>query len=99
MFQIVNYSKAEKGFACHNRDGNAFRITFNNGYSVSLRWGVDNYCENYGKETKEFLKSKDTEIAVFNPRGEFVELAEYDDVLENQSPEQVAEIIFKYSRM
>lgn len=99
MFKTENISKAEKGFFCHNEDGNAFRITFDNGYSISLRWGVNNYCESYGKENDKFLKSKDTEVAVFNPRGEFVYLAEYDNVLENQSSEQVAEIIYKYSRM
>ena len=99
MFQIQTCHKIETGFFCHNKDGNAFKITFNNGYSVSLRWGVNNYCENYGKDNQQFLKSKDTEVAVFNPRGEFISLAEYDDVLDNQSPEQVAEIISKYSRM
>ena len=99
MLEIQSCHKTETGFWCHNKDGNGFKITFNNGYSVSLRWGIYNCCENFGKKNRKFLKSKNTEIAVFNPKGDFVELAEYDWVLDNQSPEQVAEIISKYSRM
>lgn len=98
MLQTRNVEKLSSGFCCHNKDGNAFRITFKNGFSVSLRWGVNNYCENYQKDYAEFMKSKDVEVVVFNPRGDMINLSERDTILENQTPEQIAEIIYKFSK-
>jgi len=55
-----------------------FSMTFANGNTVSIQWGVANYCEHYMKKddvklsaTKETWKSKDTEMAAWNIDGEW----------------------------
>ncbi len=35
----------------HNK---GFHITFENGWTVSVQFGVGNYCENYNNDVKEF---------------------------------------------
>lgn len=77
-------------------DGKGFQITFDNGYSISVQFGPGNYCENrdlpYDAPKKlNIFQSKDAEIAVFNPDGEFVRLDEHDDVLGRLSSEEVLE--------
>ena len=57
-----------------------FRMTFENGYSISVQWGVGNYCEkqmntNYewNESTKhDFWSSNSAEIAVFNKEGSMI---------------------------
>ena len=66
-----------------------FRMTFENGYSISVQWGVGNYCENHQKENGEwneatkhdFWSSNSAEIAVFNKEGNMIPITGY--VLEN----------------
>jgi hypothetical protein len=65
-----------------------FFIRFNNGYEVSVQFGAWLHCDG-GKATAE--------VAVFDPEGDLVKLAENNDVLGHVSPEKVAELIFDYS--
>ena len=59
-----------------------FRMTFENGFAISVQWGPENYCdrkneEDFDKPMKErFWESKSAEIAVFNKEGEFIGIAD-----------------------
>ena len=61
---------------------NGFRITCENGYSISVQFGLENYCSNRSGDSNT---SADAEIAVLNGNGGFVALSEYDDVAGYQS--------------
>ena len=64
-----------------------FRMTFGNGFSISVQWGVGNYCEK--KESGQWDEStkyaewdsNSAEIAVFDKDGEFINIRGYE--LEN----------------
>lgn len=62
MFKITN----SKGF----------HLTFPNGVTLSTQFGGGNYCDNYnfpiGTEKKENMKSNDSEIAIWNSKGEWI---------------------------
>ena len=66
-----------------------FRMTFENGFAISVQWGVGNYCEkqmntNYewNESTKhDFWSSNSVEIAVFNKEGSMIPITGY--TLEN----------------
>lgn len=72
---------------CANK---GFQMTFANGWTISVQFGVGNYCENrYGginmtwameDELKNGSESPDCEIAIFTPDGEFYKLSDYDSV-------------------
>ena len=57
-------------FVATNNKG--FQMTFENGFRISVQWGVGNYCQRkedgeYGESMKtEFWESNSAEIAVFN---------------------------------
>jgi len=82
--------------------GKGFQVTFKNGVTVSVQFGVGNYCKDYNKfpviedyikESKEQAEngSPNAEIAIFNKDGwltkEFKD--DGDDVLGYKTPEQV----------
>ena len=53
-----------------------FSMTFTNGNTISVQWGVANYCEHYMSEMDHKLsqawdvwKSKDTEMAAWDEQG------------------------------
>jgi len=60
-------------------------MRFENGYTVSVQFGPDNYCEkrvvsgNVEPSREHAWTSPDAEIAVFDPEGKFVNLGS-DDV-------------------
>ena len=81
-----------------------FRMTFENGFSISVQWGTMNYCEkkddgDFNESSKhDFWSSNSAEIAVFNKEGGMVPIAGY--ILENTdvvsgwlSTNQVAKVI------
>ena len=77
-----------------------FRMTFDNGFAISVQWGSMNYCErrNYSDEYKselkeDFIKSADAEIAVIDKDGEMLEITEHDQVIGWLSPDKVAKVI------
>ena len=65
-----------------------FSMTFGNGFSISVQWGVGNYCEKrdsgeWNEATKhDFWSSNSAEIAVFGIDGEFISISGYE--LENE---------------
>ena len=77
-----------------------FRMTFENEFSISVQWGVGNYCENHLKENGEwneatkhdFWSSNSAEIAVFNKEGEFIGIAD-DTVVGWLTTDKVAKCI------
>ena len=77
-----------------------FRMTFDNGFSISVQWGSMNYCErrNYSDEYKselkeDFIKSADAEIAVIDSEGGLLAIGEHDTVIGWLSPNKVAKVI------
>ena len=64
-----------------------FRMTFENGFAISVQWGVGNYCEKkdsgqWDEPTKhDFWSSNTSEIAVFNKEGNMIPITGY--TLEN----------------
>lgn len=71
-----------------------FRVTFNNGFVVSVQWGFGNYCEN--RRNMEGTTSKDAEVAVLDPAGGFVPLMDQgyvDDIAGWVSPEECANLM------
>ena len=75
-----------------------FRMTFENGFAISVQWGPENYCdrkneEDFDKPMKErFWESKSAEIAVFNKEGEFIGIAD-DTVVGWLTTDKVAKCI------
>ena len=75
-----------------------FRMTFENGFAISVQWGPENYCdrkneEDFDKPMKErFWESKSAEIAVFNKEGEFIGIAD-DAVVGWLTTDKVAKCI------
>ena len=68
----------------HNK---GFRMTFENGFAISVQWGVGNYCEKkdsgqWDEPTKhDYWDSNSAEIAVFGKDGEFITITNYPDVI------------------
>ena len=72
-------------FVATNNKG--FQMVFENGFRISVQWGVGNYCQRkedgeYSEPMKtEFWESTSSEIAVFNKDGEFITITNYPDVV------------------
>lgn len=81
--------KKNPGFSITHASG--FRITFDNGYTISVQFGIGNYCEHYPQllnpsgdivdrmsqpRKAEIWSSKDAEIAVLDPNDSFINLSE-----------------------
>ena len=79
--------------------GQGFRITFANGWTVSVQFGPGHYCSRKGEaysapKQAAWWESKDAETAVINPAGELVYLdCECDQVRGWQTAEDVADLI------
>ena len=61
-----------------------FKMTFNNGYTISIQFGSGNYCDE-GETTAE--------VAVWDSNGDWVRLEPNDDVRGHCSPEEVLEVM------
>lgn len=100
MHQMFGSRKKNDMFSCSKKDGNGFRIGFHNGYTVSVRFGSENYCQNNGIGTdKKFMASKDAEIAIIDPKGNLIKLDNNDTVLAYQSAEDLVALMYKYASM
>ena len=75
-----------------------FRMKFENGFSISVQWGIENYCEKKSFNTntdprKERLwESMNAEITVFDDDG-IVSIGGDDQVIGWLSPDEVAKVI------
>jgi len=79
--------------------GKGFRVEFSNGWKISVQFGHGNYCENrdvwsVGGTGKD-VSSKDAEIAVIDPDGNFCPsaLLDNDDVEGWCSAERVLQVM------
>lgn len=90
------------------QDGKGFQITFENGWTVSVQFGVYNYCNNYvqfGSENADMpyalanqeagsRGSANAECALINPAGELVHREEWGDSVSSRStPAEVLELL------
>ena len=75
--------------SCSNK---GFRMTFANGYALSVQWGPMNYCTNRNTDTnwdtnwdiamsaKDGLwESETAEVAVFDPDNKIINMADIDN--------------------
>jgi len=75
--------------------GKGFRMTFQNGYSISVQWGVGNYCDNRHEKNDYHIKfpnwkSASAEIAIFDKNDNFHRPESWsDDVLGWQKADEV----------
>ena len=87
-----------------------FTMTFENGYTISVRWGWGNYCDNRlgaSRNPSAPPECENCETAVFTPDGEFISIEEYskmgidtyDEVFPYQTPEQVLELMNLISKL
>lgn len=60
--------------------GKGLRLTFGNGYTLSIQIGEINYC--HPEKTRTGIESPDCEMAIIDPKGNFLPWpeAEYDTV-------------------
>ena len=64
-----------------------FQMTFGNEFSISVQWGVGNYCEKKAcgqwDESTKYAEwdSNSAEIAVFDKNGGYIEITNYPDVV------------------
>ena len=76
-----------------------FHMTFENGFTLSVQFGPGNYCERRyphdhdAPQKKREWTSKDAEIAIFTPTGNFYTLPCGDNVLGWQSVDDVCKWI------
>lgn len=82
--------------------GKGFRITFENGWAVSVQFGPGNYCENHDERISVESQlqcgaqgSMTAEVAVIHPTEGLIELPGGDTVLGYQTPKEVLELLIK----
>ena len=85
-------------FVATNNKG--FQMVFENGFRISVQWGVGNYCQrkddgDFDESMKtEFWESNSAEIAVFNKDREFITITNYPDVVAGWlNTDKVAKVI------
>lgn len=78
-----------------------FHITFENGWTVSVQFGIGNYCENYDNSVEEFSElgnidyaSDNAEVWAWDGKGRNYP----KEPLDYQTPEQVLEFMNKISK-
>ena len=80
----------------HNK---GFRMTFENGFAISVQWGVGNYCEKkhsgeWNEPTKhDYWDSNSAEIAVFGKDGEFINISGYELEEEDGTVKKVNDVV------
>ena len=75
-----------------------FRMTFENGFEISVQWGPGNYCErkdeDFDKPQEErFWGSRTAEIAIFNSKDDSMITLGEDNVDGWLTPDKVAKVI------
>jgi hypothetical protein len=73
-------------------DGKGFQITFSNGWTVSVQFGPDNFCERR-HVSKNSSKSIDAEIAAWNDQTGAWHKFGNNEYKGSCSPSEVAEFI------
>ena len=84
--------------SCSNK---GFRITFANGYALSVQWGPMNYCTNRGTNTNwniamsvkdGIYESETAEVAVFDPDDKLINMA-YDQVQGHVYADEIVDLM------
>ena len=75
-----------------------FRMTFENGFEISVQWGPGNYCErkdeDFDKPQEErFWESRTAEIAIFDSKDNSMITLGKDNVDGWLTPDKVAKVI------
>ena len=75
-----------------------FRMTFENGFEISVQWGPGNYCErkdeDFDKPQEErFWESRTAEIAIFDSKDNSMITLGEDNVDGWLTPDKVAKVI------
>lgn len=77
--------------------GKGFQIKFENGYTISVQFGAGNYCEHYDAPYEHnsawMHQSRDAEVAVVAPNGEFLRITPFGNVRGFTTPNEVAALI------
>ena len=85
-----------KFVSTHNK---GFQMTFENGFRISVQWGIGNYCQrkedgDFDDPRKtEFWESLSAEIAVFGKDREFITITNSDVVAGWLTTDKVAKCI------
>ena len=76
------------------------QATFTNGYILSIGFGEGHYATHLfdGPLGKPGFIPTSFEVAVLDPKGDFIKLTEYDDVAGQQSLDMVQTILQKMER-
>lgn len=80
-------------------DSKGFQMTFLNGVTLSVQFGPANYCENKNNEDFDAPRktsrwqSKNAEVAILLPNGNFYQIQEMDQVEGWQTVEDVCKWI------
>lgn len=61
----------------HDKYSRGFHMKFDNGWTISVQWGRNNYCEARGDTSKD--DSKTAEIAFFDPDNKMHWMKEWGD--------------------
>jgi hypothetical protein len=94
--------KSEAEFEVCGQPSQGFTMTFENGWTISVRFGTMNYCENrsWSLDAKDAPTScPDAEVAVLDPEGKFYAPNPFDDVYGRITPNQVAVLVDVLSKM
>ena len=75
-----------------------FRMTFENGFAISVQWGPGNYCEkkdeDFDKPQEErFWESRTAEIAIFDSKDDSMITLSENNVDGWLTPDKVAKVI------
>ena len=77
-------------------ENHGFQLTFANGWTVSVQWGMGNYCENKNLHRSLDIPSPDScanaEVAAWDCNGVWFNFG-YDTVNGWQSPDEVAAFV------
>lgn len=87
----------KKIISCQNK---GFHIKFANGWTVSVQFGIGDYCENHNNPVEEFREfgkvsyaSDNAEVWAWNSEGSYPE-----EPLGYQTPEQILKFMNKISK-
>ena len=82
--------------SCLNK---GFQMEFDNGFRISVQWGIGNYCAVKDKDEwnapqkQDYWESTSAEIAVFDGDSRFIDIREDDQVAGWLSTDTVAKVI------
>ncbi len=93
---MIKYNEFTTGFNLDSDElANGFKMTFENGWTISVQWSSFNYCANreFHNLTTQKRECVNAECAVWDTNGDWFKLTGADDVQGWMSPDEVAELI------